>query len=238
MPQATELHSDNLLLNSIPLVDLVLMHNHFEWVDVNYREVLHTAYQPIDHIYFLTSGICSVISVGGDGARIEAGIIGREGFVGMSVPLTVNEAPFDVLVQSPGRALRLPREEFFQMLEPSTYLKKAVMRYIHTFMVQTAQTALANGRLTIQQRLARWLLMCQDRIEGSELVMTHQTMSVMLAVRRSSVTAAIQSLESKYAIKAMRGKIRIINRTILEHHAKGAYGVPEREYQRLLSTKK
>jgi hypothetical protein len=109
------------------------------------------------------------------------------------------------------------------------------MRFIHLFTIQTAQTALANGRCTVDERLARWLLMCHDRVESNEFPITHEFLSVMLAVRRSSVTDALHVLESTRLIQSRRGSVKILNRPELELAAGGAYGVPESEYERLIS---
>jgi len=238
MPLGHGQASNNLLLKAIRQEDLIELKRHFLMVDLNLHEVLQEAHKPVNFLYFPTSGVCSIIALGTDGARIEAGLIGREGVVGLSVALAVDEAPFDVVVQVPGRAMRISRTEFVRILEVHPEFRKIILRYAYVFMVQTAQTALANGKLTIQQRLARWLLMCQDRVDAPEFVMTHQFLSVMLSVRRPGVTTALQTLESKAAIKSMRGKIRILDRAMLLQFAKSAYGEPEREYQRLLSVKK
>ena len=109
-----------------------------------------------------------------------------------------------------------------------------LLRFVHIFMSQTAHTALVNGRSIVVERLARWLLMCQDRIDGDEVTITHDFLSTMLGVRRSSVTDALHLLESNQLIKAERGRIKILNREKLEATAGSAYGVPEAEFRRLL----
>jgi CRP-like cAMP-binding protein len=234
MPDGFEYPVKNLILDAIPELDFVNLKQYFELVELNLHDIVHVANSLIEYVYFPVSGICSVIAVTDDNIRIEAGIIGREGFVGVSVPLFVEMAPFEVIVQVPGRALRISRNSFTRAMDESPDLKIAVLQYIHVFLVQSAHTALANGKLTIEQRLARWLLMCQDRVDTPDFIITHSFLSVMLAVRRPGVTEALQVLESKSAVKATRGKIKILDRVKLESLAKGAYGVPEREYQRLL----
>ncbi|MBG1232640.1 Crp/Fnr family transcriptional regulator [Aestuariivirga litoralis] len=208
------------------------MYQHFEWVDLNSHDVLHSQGQTIRHIYFPVSGICSVLALCNDGTRIETGLIGREGLIGASLCFAVTDAPFEVVVQVPGRSIRIAERAFLETFNSSVETRTAILRFVYTLMVQTAQTALANGRMTIQQRLARWLLMCQDRLDTAEFVITHEFLSQTLAVRRAGVTVALQVLEGQNAIKSMRGKVRILDRPSLLKIAGGAYGVPENEYQR------
>ncbi|MBC8037408.1 MAG: winged helix-turn-helix domain-containing protein, partial [Rhizobiales bacterium] len=110
-----------------------------------------------------------------------------------------------------------------------------LLRFIHNFTVQTAHSALANGHHTIEERLARWLLMCHDRVGANEFEMTHQFLAIMLAVRRSGVTEALNILEGKSIIQSTRGRIEILSRSRLERAAGGSYGVPEEDYERLIS---
>jgi CRP-like cAMP-binding protein len=180
------------------------------------------------------SGICSIIAQNEQGVQIETGLIGREGFVGTSLVLFVDSAPSRVIVQAGGRAARISRISLQKAIEKSPSLLKTLLRFAHIFHVQVSQTAIANGHNTINQRLARWLLMCQDRADSREFPMTHKFLAIMLAVRRAGITDALSVLEEKKAVRAMRGRIVILNRAILEEMAGAAYGVPEREYSRVL----
>ena len=137
-------------------------------------------------------------------------------------------AGHQVVVQAEGRALRISRAKLLNAIRKSPTLSAMLLRFAHTFNVQISQTALSNGHFTIHQRLARWLLMCQDRVNSHEFPITHKFLSVMLAVRRAGITDALNYLEGKKAIRAMRGRIVILNRAILEDMAGGAYGVPSR----------
>ena len=238
MSEATDLLKGNFLLDSIPRPDLALLATHLEWTDLVTHDVLHSANKPTNYLYFPISGICSILAIGNDGKRIETGIIGKEGLVGVSLCLSVEDAPFHVVVQIPGRSMRIAEHHFMPIFNSSVDMRKVILRFAYSFLVQTSQTVLANGRMTIQQRLARWLLMCQDRVEMPEFVMTHQFLSDMLAVRRSGITVALQVLEDRKAIQSKRGKVRILNRTLLKQMAGSAYGVAEKEYQRVLGSKK
>jgi CRP-like cAMP-binding protein len=108
--------------------------------------------------------------------------------------------------------------------------------FVHCCEVQLGHSALANGRYNMHERLARWLLVCHDRLDGEDLALTHEFLSVMLGVRRSGVTEQLHILEGLHAIKATRANIRIIDREKLEEVAGGWYGAPEAEYRRLIET--
>jgi CRP-like cAMP-binding protein len=133
----------------------------------------------------------------------------------------------------PGSALRMDADALRQAIGQSPSLHQHLLRYIETFQVQVAYTALSHGSFTIEERLARWLLMCHDRLDGNDLPLVHEFLSMMLGVRRSGVTIAVQTLEGTGAIKATRGHIIIRDREMLEEAANGSYGVPEAEYRRL-----
>lgn len=151
----------------------------------------------VDFAYFPTSGICSVIAQNAEGVQIETGLIGREGFVGIPIVLYVDSTPSQVVVQAEGRALRISRAKLLNSIRKSPSLSATLLRFAHTFNVQISQTALSHGHFTIHQRLARWLLMCQDRVDSHEFPMTHKFLSVMLAVRRAGITDALNYLEGK-----------------------------------------
>ncbi len=194
-----------------------------------------SAHKPIEYAYFPTSGICSVIAENTKGVQIETGLIGREGFVGIPIVLFAESAPSQVIVQASGRALRISSRQASQGNQESPSLLKVLLQFAHTFAVQVSQTAVANGRNKINERLARWLLMCQDRVDSQEFPMTHKFLANMLAVRRAGITDALSFLEGKKCIRAMRGRILITDRKCLEEMAGAAYGVPEKEYKRLIS---
>jgi CRP-like cAMP-binding protein len=235
MPINSELLVQNTLLASLSKADLAILASKLEWADLCMGELLYEAYKPVEHVYFPISGICSVIAQNDEGVRTETGLIGKEGFVGVPIVLFVVSAPSEVMVQASGRALRISSNKILKAIQESPSLLKTLLKFAHTFSVQVSQTAVANGHYTINQRLARWLLMCQDRAESHEFPMTHKFLAVMLAVRRAGITEALNFLEGKKAIRALRGRVVVLNRSILEDIAGAAYGVPEKEYQRLIS---
>jgi CRP-like cAMP-binding protein len=120
-------------------------------------------------------------------------------------------------------------------MEKSRTLRATLLRFVHALAIQMANTALANSKVKVDARLARWLLMAHDRVDGDQVELTHEFLAVMLGVRRAGVTQAIQRLEERKLIRAARGRLTIRNRRGLEKAANGSYGVPEAEYTRLMS---
>jgi CRP-like cAMP-binding protein len=235
MPDDSKSIIANTLLAALAKADFELLKPKLEWADLNLGELLYEAHKPVEYAYFPVSGICSVIAQNAEGVQIETGLIGREGFVGIPIVVFAESAPSQVLVQASGRALRISRAKLLRAIQESPVFHKVLLRFSHTFSVQIAQTALANGRNRLNERLARWLLMCQDRVDSHEFPMTHKFLANMLAVRRAGITDALNFLEGKKCIRAMRGRILITDRKCLEVMAGAAYGVPEKEYQRLLT---
>ena len=164
--------------------------------------------------------------------RIEVGIIGREGMTGLHVVLGNDRSPYETFVQVEGRALAIEAQKLGAAMDKSRPLQQLMLRYVQVFMIQTAQTALSNATGLLAQRLARWLLMCEDRLNSKQIPLTHEFLAIMLGVQRSGVTLALGELESRQLIKSKRGLISIVDRPTLEKLTNGSYGVAEAEYRR------
>ncbi|HYD88363.1 MAG TPA: Crp/Fnr family transcriptional regulator [Vitreimonas sp.] len=203
-------------------------------VDLQHRQPIEAAHKPIEHVYFPTRGIISIVAKSPDGQQIEAGVVGREGMSGLAVVMSNHRSPNDAFVQVAGSALRMSADDLRVSLGESERLRQLAQRFVQVFMTQIAQTALANGRAKIEERLARWLLMAQDRLDEGTLQLTHEFIALMLGVRRPGVTDALNDLEGKGLIRSSRGLVRIVDRVGLEAAAGGIYGVPEAEYKRLI----
>jgi CRP-like cAMP-binding protein len=217
--------SPNRILARLSKADFRLLEPHLEPVDLPLRKMLAVRNRRVEHVYFPESGFASVVANGD--IAIEVGIIGREGMTGMSVALGNGDSvPHDTYMQLAGRGQRISAEQLRKAIAASVPLHHALLGYVHSFMVQTAQTALANGRSKIEERLARWLLMAHDRVDGNELPLTHEFLAVMLGVRRSGVTVALQELERKGLIAHRRSVISIVDRDGLEHSSNGTYSPP------------
>ncbi|MES1156571.1 MAG: Crp/Fnr family transcriptional regulator [Alphaproteobacteria bacterium] len=223
----------NRILACLSAQDYALLEPHLEAVDLPLWRSLEQRNREIDHVYFIESGIASVVANAQTTRSIEVGLIGREGMSGICALLGAGSSPHDTYMQVGGAGLRLPTGEFLKAYEASVTLRRCALKYAHIYMVQSAQTAYANGRGRIEERLSRWLLMGHDRVEGGELPLTHEFLAMMLGVRRPGVTMALKPLEERGLIDAQRGVIVILDRKGLEENAGDFYGVPEAELKRL-----
>ena len=229
-------HVRNQLLAALSSEDYEAVCAFAEPVSMKLREVLIAPDTPITHVYFPETGIVSLVATMDGSYRIEVGIVGREGMVGTPLVLGVDRSPHESFVQMEGTALRLPTNAFTELLEERARLRSVMMRFLHVFQLQSAQTALANGAFDITERLARWLLMCGDRVDGAEFQLTHEFIAMMLGVRRPGVTTATHMLEGLGAIRAKRARVTILDREKLVELAGDSYGGAEREYERLIES--
>ena len=154
--------------------------------------------------------------------------------VGVPVALGVRTTPFEFFVQHAGEGLRMPTHHLEEVMDERPSLHRRLLRYAQALNVQTSGTAFANAEHTVETRLARWLLMCHDRVDGDALSTTHEFLSLMLGVRRAGVTLALQALEGRRLISTKRGQVTVLDRAKLEEVAGDSYGVPEAEYARLI----
>ena len=224
----------NRLLKALSPDDFALLQPHLEPMTTELRQQLIAPNTQIKQLFFPEVGFCS-ITTSGSGGKVEIGLIGREGIVGASPMLLGSDrTPHDHFIQSAGEVLSINTEALCVAVAHSASLRKLLLRSIQVQMIQTAQTAFVNATYTLDVRLTRWLLMCQDRIGGDELYLTHEFLSLMLGAQRSSTTLAIQSLEGHRLIKARRGCITLRDREALEAVADAGYGLPEAEFARLI----
>lgn len=231
--------SANGLLRRLTPGDFDRLAPDLQRVEVDLLDVLVAPGEPVATVYFPESGYGSVIA-GGNGAGgggIEIGLIGREGVIGAApILLDVDRTPHCTLVQQAGTMLSLPASALAEAVARSETLRRFLMRYVHVQSLQVASTAFSNATYTIDVRLARWLLMCHDRVEGDEIRITHDFMAMMLGVQRASATIAVQTLEGNGLIRAQRGRVTIRDRGRLLEMADGSYGSAEAEYARLIAT--
>jgi CRP-like cAMP-binding protein len=206
---------------------------HLVRVPIVLKQELITPDVPISHVYFPESGLISIIAGSDSSELIECGHVGFEGMTDHVV------APGDTsvlkcLVQAPGFAWAVETLDYVNWIQERPTAQLVVLRYNQAFNVQVAYTALSHGSYTIDERLARWMLMSFDRTEDGDLPFVHSFISMMLGVRRSGVTTAIHRLEGEHAIRATRGHIKLRDREKLVELASGSYGTPESEYLRLM----
>jgi len=232
---STNISTRNALLRLLNPQDLAALTPNLKRVPLDRNFLLVKANEPITTVYFPEDGVVSIVSDAPQGGRTEVGILGREGMSATNLLLGVETSPQETFVQVQGKsALAIPADVILAAFEASAEVRRVLLRYVQAFAEQVVQTAISNAHHSLQERLARWLLMCNDRLDGEEIALTHDFIAMMLAVRRTGVTDAIHILEGLGLIRARRGNITVLDRVRLEAHAGEAYGRPEAEYQRLL----
>ena len=224
----------NQLLAAMSATDLALLTPHLRPVALELLKHLERPNRPIETVYFMEAGIASVVAVQTDETRIEIGLIGREGMSGTAVVLGGDQSPHSTYIQVAGEGKRIAAKDLHEAMDASISLRDLLLKFVQVFMVQTAHTAIANARAHIDQRLARWILMAHDRTRDNTLPLTHEFLALMLGVRRAGVTEALQSLKRQKLIDTRRNQIVVLNRKGLEQAAGKSYGVPEKEYRRLI----
>lgn len=228
-------YTTNTLLNALSAEDLALLQPHFERVNVAREQVLVEANEPIGHVYFMEGGVASVVSVMAASGRTEVGIFGREGVSATCLLLGTDRSPHETFIQVGGStALQISTADYLAAVRQSETLRTMLLRYVQTFLVQGAQSTATNAHHRIEARLARWLLMCHDRVDGDEIPLTHEFMGMMISAERSGVTVTLHILEGAGMIQSKRGRVIIKDREKLEDMAGDSYGVPEAEYRNLI----
>ena len=197
--------------------------------------VMEARNRAINSLYFPIDCVASLIVVGSEGTRIEAGLIGREGMTGYGVAVGDLQNPYELISQVGGTALVLTVRDARDLLASMSSLALLSSRFALSLSVQISHTALANGRFGLKQRLARWILMIQDRAAGESFDLTHEYLAIMLGVRRPSVTDARHILEGDKLIRSKRRNVEIRSRIGLIELAGEAYGAPEIEHDRLMN---
>ena len=224
----------NEVLRTLEADDVDYLSDMLEPMALNMRDVINRSGERIEHVYFPESGIISLIARTAD-VQLEVGLAGREGAAGIAGMLGAGSAPLESFVQMDGRAHRIGATALRAAMREREGIDRAMLAYVHVAYVQVSQTALANGRNTIEERLARWLLMVQDRQDGNDIRITHEFLSLMLGVHRPGVTLAMHTLEGAGLLRSTRGLVTIRDRKALKEVAGQAYGVAESEHARLFA---
>jgi CRP-like cAMP-binding protein len=215
----------NVILLSLPDEEYNLLRPHLELLELPQHDILHEPGGKIDYAYFLNDGMTSLVALSMDGRSVEVGIVGKEGMVGMPLTVDLLRGTFRAIMQMPGHGLRIRSEVFQGILPCASTLQSQLSRFALMHGMQVAQLAACNRLHEIDQRLARWLLMCQDRVDSECLLLTHEFLAQMLGTGRPSVSLAAGVLEKAGLIENMRGTVKIINRKSLEAAACECYGV-------------
>jgi CRP-like cAMP-binding protein len=223
----------NQLLAALPEADYQRLLPALEAVPYKIKDYLYERDQPIAYVYFPLSGMGSILVVLEDNGFIEAGIVGREGMVGLPVFLGATMTPTISFYQIPGVAVRMRADAFRAEIGRNGALAAVVQRYANAFLVMLTQNIACNSQHTIEERCARWLLLTHERIGRDEFVLTQELLSQMLGVRRAGVSLVMQTLQKAGYIHYSRGVITIIDRSGLESVACQCYRVIAAAYQNL-----
>jgi CRP-like cAMP-binding protein len=232
MASTEAFESENLLLRNLPEIEFDIISSHASAVVCESGQSLLQANDEISSILFIERGLVSVVGAAGRGRGMDLCLIGREGVVGSEALLEAGRTSQEHHVQLDAKALRVPLTALTSEAVP--VLRRRLLRYIQTLLVQSYDAAISSGTSTIEVRLARWLLMCHDRIDGDEIQITHIALSKALGVRRAGITVALHMLEGERLIRSLRERIIIRDRLGLEQAAQGTYGHAEAQYERLL----
>lgn len=220
----------NVLLDTLSGADYDSLKPLLHPVDLQFQQVLESCGTPLEHIYFPHTAVASVSTTQSE-RRVELGVVGRDGMIGITALLSDDAAQHETSTQVAGTALRMSVEDFRIAIEKSHTLHSSLLRYVHSFLVQSARTALTNGYWKIEERLARRLLLVHDRIEGDKISMTHGSLAGGLSVTRPGVTLALHILEGQGAIRARRSEITVLNREELKKLTGGSYGLVEEQHR-------
>ncbi len=224
----------NHLLATLPRKERLSVMSACDTVELVFAKVMHVSNEAINHVYFPTQGMISVIAPVDGCASLEVGMIGNEGMLGAALVLGVDQSPMHAVVQGAGSTLRMGAASFRRELAQCPALRRGLQRYVHVLMEQLAQTAACTRFHVVEARLARWLLMTQDRAHADRFHVTHQFLGYMLGVRRVGVTKAAMSLQELNLIRYSRGGIQILDRDGLKAASCSCYQADLASYARLL----
>lgn len=215
----------NVILLSIIDSDYNSLRPHLEYLDLPNHLVIHEAGSKLEFAYFPNRGLISLVVAMKDGKTAEAGVVGNEGFTGIPAAVGLIRSPLQAIVQISGDGFRVAVGTFQKILESAPHLRLLLNRYAVLQGMQVAQTAACNRLHDLEQRLARWLLMTQDRVDSEFLPITHDFLATMLGTNRSSVSLAAGTLQREKSIEYTHGAVTIVNRKRLEESACECYAI-------------
>ena len=234
MPPDMPLPTANRLLAALPRKDRQRFLAGCEPVELAFAEILAEPGERIRHVYFPTKSFISLTTAIDARGTLEVGLVGNEGMLGISLLLGVDRSPLHALVQGSGPALRMDAATFRRQLEQSPALERLLKRYLYVTLGQLAQMAVCTRFHVVEARLARWLLMTQDRAHSNQFHVTHEFLAYMLGVRRVGVTKAATSLQERKLISYSRGNVTILDRNGLDAASCGCYDADKATYAKML----
>jgi CRP-like cAMP-binding protein len=234
--ETTKAGPKNRLLRSLSHKDYERLLPHLQPVTFKYKLSLYESDRQIEFVYFIETGVASLVNTMRNGDSAEVGTIGNEGMVGLPVLFGDSQAPTSVYIQVAGQGLRMRAKTFWQELQRSVSLRTAMLHYAHAFFNQVAQSAACNTFHLLEQRCCRWLLMTHDRMQSEEFPLTQEFLAMMLGVQRPGVTLAASRLQRAGLIHYTRGKVKILDHAGLVKRSCECYAESKREFDQLLGT--
>ncbi len=234
MPSNKRTPGVNRLLDSLPDRDRHRAREACVPVELTFAQALHAPGLPIAHVFFPTTSFISLIMPVDTQSSLEVGLIGDEGMFGITLALGVDGSPMRAVVQGAGTALRMDAAIFVGELARNDALRQAIARYVAYQLAQLAQTAACTRFHVVESRLARWLLMTQDRAHDNTFYVTQEFLALMLGVRRVGVTKAASALKRAGLIRYSRGDITVLDRRGLKASACVCYQADRDSYRRIL----
>jgi CRP-like cAMP-binding protein len=231
---ATLSHDQNLLLGRLRPADLRAFMDRGDLVELEFGQILAEPDRPLGHVYFPSTGFISLMVPADGHTALEVGLAGREGMFGATLLLGIDLAPMHALVQGSGSALRMTTSRFLKEVDARPALRATLLRYCYVVHRQLGQTAACTHFHSVETRLARWLLMTQDRADGAPLQLTQEFLARMLGARRVGITHAAGALQARKLIVYHRGEVVVVNRRGLEAASCRCYGEDRRLYERSL----
>ena len=226
--------SQNRLLALLPTAEFARLRPHIEKIPFALGDVVYESGGQLQHVYFPTTAIVSLLYTMVDGATAEMGLAGNEGVVGIALFMGGETMPNRAIVQSAGEVLKVEAKVMQDEFARGGRFQYLLLRYTQALITQISQTAVCNRLHTVEQQLCRWLLLSHDRVEQDELIMTQEMIADMLGVRREGVTVSAGRLQDAGAISYARGHIKILDRPRLEAIVCECYRVVKDEFDRLL----
>jgi CRP-like cAMP-binding protein len=229
--------SPNHLLAVVDPTEFLLLRPHLTTVELHPKEVLWEANRPIEAVYFPHNAVISVVALSAGDIAVEVGSIGCEGILGLPVLFGSESSVTRAIVQITGTAERMDAADLAREVMRHASLRRVLNLYAQGYVTQISQSTACNRLHSAEQRLARWLLICRDRTGRSDLAMTHETMALMLGVRRATVTEAAGLLQRRGMIRYRRGLVSVLDRAGLEGTACECYDIVRKEFDRLLGVR-
>jgi CRP-like cAMP-binding protein len=220
-PKASDSNNQNQavangILHGLPRKEYESVFAELKWMELPTHTVLNQVTKPIEYGYFMNSGLASILTVLADGKSVEVGLAGTEGFVGLPLVAGFKSSPTRVIVQIHGSAFRITAQDLVRLLSQCPALERRLQQHSQQMSLQSMQLAACNRLHHVDRRLARWLLMSQDRIGGDVVGLTQEFLAIMLGTRRASVTEAMSVLQKARLVTYTRGAVRIDNRAGLK----------------------